>query len=123
MFRVFVFALSCLLLGCETTSSNLYAWGHYEALVYKMYMNPDKAPPEMQIEVLSQDIAQAESRGYISAPGLHAHLGMLYAAIGNMSAAQQELTKEKLLFPESAALIDGMLERARSNFSQKDEAQ
>lgn len=107
------------LAGCETTGG-LYYWGHYEDVLYNMYNSPDKAPPEQQIEVLSKDIYNAESQGYRVAPGIHAHLGMLYATIGNMSAAEQELTKEKLLYPEASTLVDGMLERAKENMQKKE---
>lgn len=104
------------LVACETTPSGLYYWGAYEDLLYDMYHQPSEAPAEKQIEKLTQNIAYAENRGWIVGPGIHAHLGMLYASIGNMSAAKQELTKEKILFPESAVFIDGMLERAEKNF-------
>ena len=103
---------ACLLMGaCESTSS-LYYWGDYEQLVYDMYNRPGKAPPELQIDKLTSDIEQAQNSGKRVAPGIHAHLGMMYAAIGNMAAAEVAFNNEKALYPESATLLDGMLQRA-----------
>lgn len=103
---------TCLLMGaCESTSS-LYYWGDYEELVYDMYNRPGKAPPEFQIDKLTSDIEQAQNSGKRIAPGIHAHLGMMYAAIGNMAAAEVAFNNEKALYPESATLLDGMLQRA-----------
>lgn len=103
---------ACLLLGaCETTSS-LYYWGDYEQLVYEMYNKPGKAPPELQVDKLSADIERAQSSGRKVAPGIHAHLGMMYASIGNMAAAEAAFANEKALYPESEVFLDGMLQRA-----------
>lgn len=97
--------------GC-TSNSNLYYWGNYEPMIYKMYNKPGQATPQVQIERLNVDIQQAENNGKPVHPGLHAHLGMMYAAVGNISDAMASFEQEKALFPESAVLIDGMMNRA-----------
>jgi len=111
MLRVALFAAVILLAACESTSS-LYYWGDYEQLVYDMYNRPGKAPPELQIDKLSADIERARNSGKKIAPGIHAHLGLMYASVGNMAAAEAAFTNEKTLYPESAVLLDGMLQRA-----------
>lgn len=111
MLRVALFAAVILLAACESTSS-LYYWGDYEQLVYDMYNRPGKAPPELQIDKLSADIERALNSGKKIAPGIHAHLGLMYASVGNMAAAEAAFTNEKTLYPESAVLLDGMLQRA-----------
>lgn len=114
MVRSLLLLLVCgLLAACETTSSSsLYYWGDYEQLLYDMYNKPGNAQPEMQIDQLSADIERARHEGKRIAPGVHAHLGLMYASIGNMAAAEAAFNNEKVLFPESATLLDGMLQRA-----------
>ena len=103
--------LIVLTTGCANNSS-LYYWDNYEPMIYKMYNKPGEATPQIQIDHLSVDIQQAENNGKPIPPGLYAHLGMMYAAVGNMSDAMASFEQEKALFPESAVLIDGMMSRA-----------
>lgn len=103
---------ACLSLGACETTSQLYYWGDYEQLLYDMYNKPGNAPPELQIDKLSADIERAHNSGQKIAPGVHAHLGMMYASVGNLAAAEAAFNNEKRLYPESATLLDGMLQRA-----------
>lgn len=104
--------MTCVLLGACQTTPELYYWGSYEQLLYDMYNKPGSATAELQIDSLSTDIEKAENRGKKVAPGIHAHLGLMYAAVGNMAAAEAAFNNEKRLYPESATLLDGMLQRA-----------
>lgn len=99
-----------VLTGCASPKSTFY-WGDYEELVYEMYMEPGNADSTTQIAKLTADIEKAEAEHAVIAPGVHAHLGYMYALEGNVAAAKSEFTIEKTLFPESATLIDGMLQR------------
>ncbi len=111
--RVLISSLvSISIIGCATTTNNYY-WGHYEGLIYEMYNNEGRATPDVQIEKINRDLVSALSRGQPVAPGVYAHLGLMYAAVGDMPKAEQAFNKEKLLFPESTILIDGMLNRAQ----------
>lgn len=101
-----------LLSGCATGSREMYYWGNYEDLVYKMYKKPGEATPEVQIERLNRDLEQAQAKGLAVPPGVYAHLGIMYAALGMQDKAEQAFLEEKFRFPESAVLIDGMLTRA-----------
>jgi hypothetical protein len=106
---------SALAAGCVSAPKDHYYWGNYEALILAMYAEPGSADPVMQIERLAADLQQAESTGKPAPPGLHAHLGFLYAMNGNVSQAEAAFNEERELFPESAVFIDGMLERALQN--------
>lgn len=89
----------------------LYSWGRYEEMIYQMYMKPGEADPVAQTAKLTEDIEKAKAGGKPVPPGVHAHLAYLYYQQGNIGGAQQELQIEKTLFPESAAFVDGVLER------------
>ncbi len=97
--------------GCQTRP-NLYHWGSYENLLYNMYSNAGDAEPNLQIERLTKDIELALKSGRKTPPGVHAHLGFMYAATGNADMAKQAFEQEKELFPESSHFIDGMMKRA-----------
>ncbi|WP_067094477.1 DUF4810 domain-containing protein [Marinomonas atlantica] len=98
------------LVGCSAPRSTFY-WGEYESMLYGMYLEPGSADSATQIAILLEDIQKSRSMGMRIAPGIHAHLGYMYALEGNMPQAKAELILEKNLFPESATLIDGMLTR------------
>lgn len=94
--KVALMTISAFLVGCQT-NSQLYYWGSYEEQLYNQYNKPGKAPPELQIDKLSEDIERAENSGKKIAPGVHAHLGLMYAAVGNMAAAEAAFNNEKAL--------------------------
>ena len=106
-------SLCCgVLTGCAT-QSGLYHWGNYEQIIYNMYINPGSADPRTQIQALSVDIQEAENHGKKVAPGVYAHLGMMYAMLGDGGDAMAAFEMEKKLYPESSHLVDGMIERAK----------
>jgi len=106
MLGLFVGVCSC------ASQQSLYHWGSYEELLYEMYTNSDKATPPKQIQELTEDIYRAQSKQKKVAPGVYAHLGMLYAQIGDKPAAVAALKTEKALYPESAVMINGLISRA-----------
>jgi len=97
-------------LGCTSTKP-LYYWGHYEDLVYDMYVHPGEADPATQVALLNEDIQKAESSNQPVAPGVHAHLGYMYYLQGDLDAAYAQFAAERELYPESAVFIDGMIDR------------
>jgi len=109
--RLILCALSGALLLAGCGGGPLYRWGHYEQLVYQMYVQPGKAEPGVQVEKLSRDIAEAESKGVLVPPGVHLHLGYMHLLQGNAGAARQEMEAEKRLFPESSVFVDRLLAR------------
>lgn len=104
--------LAALFAGCQTARP-LYYWGHYEPQVYETYAKPGKSSVEQQIQKLKEDLAKGQGAHLAAHPGLHAHLGYLYAHIGQGDLARSEFETEKRLFPESAKFIDGLLTRAK----------
>jgi len=104
-----------ILANCTVTTNDQYFWGSYENLLYDMYIKPGSVPPPLQIDKLEVDISKATNKGKAIPPGVFAHLGMMYAANGDIANATRAFNKEKTLYPESQVLIDGMLERASRN--------
>jgi hypothetical protein len=76
-----------------------------------MYINPGSADTTTQISKLTTDIQKAEAKNMPIAPGVHAHLGYMYALEGDIGQAKAAFLTEKTLFPESASFIDGMMSR------------
>jgi hypothetical protein len=103
-----VFALA--LVGCAQQAPPLYGWGSYQAQVYAHFKAQDTGP-EKQISALEADLQRVRAKGQTPPPGYHAHLGMLYAALGKDDQAVQELQTEKGLFPESAVYMDSLLSK------------
>lgn len=106
-----------VLQACETVGP-LYYWGNYESLIYQMYLTPGKAPPQVQIERLTQDIQRAEGRGLRIPPGLYAHLGMMYAMEGSVAQAEEAFAEEVKRYPESEVFIQGMMTRVKTKNTQ-----
>lgn len=104
------FALATLLLlgGCVSQPKPLYHWGSYQQQVYEHFRNENTSPQE-QIAALEAGLQLARSSGQTPAPGLHAHLGMLYAETGKADQVRQQFESEKSLFPESAVYMDFLL--------------
>lgn len=101
-----------LLAGCASPQTTYY-WGNYEDQVYKMYMAPDEATAEAQIEVFELDLQKAQSKNRPLAPGVRAHMGFLYFQTGRYDEARQAFEAEKVAFPESAKLMDRFIEKIK----------
>ena len=72
-------ALALLVAGCSNASGprSLYYWGGtYSSSLYS-YLNEDGDATE-QISRLENLVQNSTQRGYKVAPGLYAHLGLLY---------------------------------------------
>ena len=96
-----------LLAGCGNASGprSLYYWdGTYSSSLYS-YLNEDGDATE-QISRLENLLQTSTQRGYKVAPGLYAHLGLLYLNNGNLGAANANFDKEVENFPESREYIN-----------------
>jgi len=111
-FLMFTSLALLLLAGCASGPRELYYWGHYEQILYDIYVEPGQADTETQILKLTEDIQRAEAKGLTVAPGIYAHIGVLYANKGELSSAMEAFTREQELFPESKTFISGMISRA-----------
>ena len=100
-----LFAL--LLAGCNQpdTPRSLYYWdGTYNNALYT-YLNEGGDVNE-QISHLENLVQTSIQKGYKVAPGLYAHLGLLYLNNGNLGAANANFDKEVQNFPESREFIN-----------------
>ncbi|MDF1762073.1 MAG: DUF4810 domain-containing protein [Oleibacter sp.] len=104
-------ALSVVVLSGCASKKDIFYWGEYESLVYSMYAKPGSADAPKQISILTTDIQKAEAKDMPIAPGIHAHLGYMYALQGDIEQSKSAFLVEKNLYPESATMIDGMLQR------------
>ena len=100
-----LFAL--LLAGCNQpdTPRSLYYWdGTYNNALYT-YLNEGGDVNE-QISHLENLVQTSIQKGYKVAPGLYAHLGLLYLNNGNLGVANANFDKEVQNFPESKEFIN-----------------
>ncbi|KWN83439.1 hypothetical protein WM24_01600 [Burkholderia ubonensis] len=105
-----VIATALLLAGCAApTTQPLYQWNGYQPQVYEYFKG--KTSPQEQIDALEKALEQIRAKGNTPPPGFHAHLGMLYASIGDEQRAGQEFQAEKQLFPESSAYMDFLMKK------------
>lgn len=102
--------LPLLMVGCKTTEP-LYYYGSYNTAVYS-YLQGEGTTLEEQITVLEETIQNASANSKPVAPGIHAHLGMLYFESGDTNQGKLHFVQEKQLFPESAQYIDFLLSSA-----------
>jgi len=107
--RIFCLSLAVAALLSACQSPDVYYWGHYEKLIYISYTKPDKATPELQAQVMEEDMQDAISDNKPLPPGFHAHLGDLYYQMGKPDLAVREFQKEKEQFPESAVFMDRLI--------------
>ena len=96
-----------LLAGCGNAGGprSLYYWdGTYSSSLYS-YLNEDGDATE-QISRLENLVQISTQKGYKIAPGVYAHLGLLYLNNGNLGAANANFDKEAQNFPESREYIN-----------------
>ena len=103
--------LTALLMSCKTVEP-LYYHGNYNSAVYS-YFKAEEISLEEQISMMQEIIRGAESNAKAIAPGVHAHLGMLYFEAGNASEGITHFEIEKKLYPESTHYIDFLMTAAR----------
>lgn len=100
-----IFCFGILLVGCSGGRQNLYTWdGEYERSMYQ-YLN-EEGDLRTQISNLQSSILRTKTRGGNIAPGLYAHLGVLYSAIGDDGKAKECFETEKTLFPQSRKYME-----------------
>ena len=100
---------SALLAGCSAPPQSLYQWDAYQPTVYQYYQDDNTL--DEQVSALELSIEKAKARQRTVAPGLHAHLGLLYANSGREQQAFAQFALEKSLFPESATFMDFLLKQ------------
>ncbi|KUY79990.1 hypothetical protein WI25_00735 [Burkholderia cepacia] len=107
-------AAAMLLAGCAApTTPPLYQWSGYQPQVYEYFKG--QSSPQQQIDALEKALQEIRAKGNKPPPGFHAHLGMLYASVGNGQQATQSFEAEKALFPESASYMDFLMKKKAVN--------
>lgn len=100
-----------ILSGCASQQSKpLYGWGDYQNQVYT-YFKEDGANYQEQIAALEKNLQKNQATDQSVPPGYHAHLGLLYAKLGQDEQLQKQLETEKVLFPESSSFMDFLLKK------------
>lgn len=108
MRAIFVLLSAVFILSACKTTEPTYYYGAYPEAIYS-YFKADETSVGEQIMILEQVIEQARGKGKPVAPGVHAHLGMLYFESGNTEQGVTQFEQEKALFPESAAYLDFLM--------------
>jgi hypothetical protein len=103
---IFALTLGLLLTGCAA-KKGLYDWGGYDGMLYQSYKEPNTTADNMKkLEAHVQAVEQGKGK---VAPGLYADLGMLQLQAGNKEKAQEYFRKERAAWPESATLMDALI--------------
>lgn len=90
----------------------LYEWGAYPAALATQ-LREAGGDAARQAALLEQQLQRTAAKGRAVPPGLHAHLALLHAQLGNDARAVEHLRAEKELYPESARYMDFLLANAR----------
>jgi hypothetical protein len=96
--------------GCAQAPKPLYMWESFPNQQYETLLH-EASSPDAQIQALRTHAEKARAVGAALPPGFRAHLGMLYLATGDASAARQMWHEEKAAFPESGSYINTLLKR------------
>ncbi len=114
---IFLVSMTIFFVGCATKNQSIYHWdGTYAKSVYE-YTKQDGDINE-QIANLEKLIQKSYEKNKPIAPGIYAHLGLLYSNLGNHGKFISYLDKEAELYPESKAYIEFL---KKSNKGKKDE--
>lgn len=106
--RILLVLAGAMLAGCAAKPPTLYQWEGYQNNI-DAYFRTDKLSPDAQTQLMEQDLEKIRMGGGIVPPGYHAHLGLLYAKLGNLNKFAEQLSIEKQQYPESGAFIDFLL--------------
>jgi hypothetical protein len=102
--------LAFTLFGCQTTST-LYDWGGYDESLYEYYHDPIEAKEfPAALEAHLEQIELSEQK---PAPGLFAEVGTFKLKTGDIASAINYYEKEAKAWPESAALMDAIVQNLR----------
>ena len=102
--------ISLALVGCAQNAQTHYEWAGYQPSIYS-YFVPSKHDAQAQVATLETTIEKAQAKGSRAAPGMHAHLALLYFNLGRNEEGVGHLVTEKQLFPESAEFVNYLIEQ------------
>jgi hypothetical protein len=94
--------------GCTRT---FYDWGDYESDLYDYYKSPEKkAEFKAALGTFLQEAEKSKSR---VPPGMYAEYGYLQYSFQEYDGAIESYSKEKELFPESAYLMNILIDNIK----------
>jgi hypothetical protein len=99
------------LAACQ--SSERYVWGDYEDSVFRVTSAAGEVDVQNELAEMLELVQRAADKDKPVPPGLHAHIGLLYSLAGDSGNAEAAFRTEMALYPESAAFLGGVLERAK----------
>lgn len=97
--------------ACASTSKSIYHWGDYSETAYNHKHEPSDETREKHKLALLAIVENAAKKNKKIPPGIYAELATLELQVNNLNEAQSYLLQEKALFPESAPMIDAMLNK------------
>jgi hypothetical protein len=106
--KFFMGAMAIGLLGCASPS--IYHWGKFENGLHERYVSLDHGQADAY---LLETIGAAEQQNLRVPPGAYADYGFLLFKRGDTKGAIAYFEKEKLLFPESSAFMNKLIERIK----------
>jgi hypothetical protein len=109
MKKIFITALTCLLIaGCAGKAPRVY-WGGYSETLYDLKKEPSEATASAHTAELEEIIAKSDSWRILPPPGVCAELGKTYFEQGKKDLARQLINKETEHYPESKALMSRLI--------------
>ena len=112
--KLLIFLLSSGLIGGSIgcASQGPYYWGQYEQRLQSAYDDPGRH--EDFVVHLAEIITEAEKRGKRIPPGISAEYGYAMYRSGQLDQAIVSLRREAELWPQSAALMNRLIERIQA---------
>lgn len=111
LLRAATLMVALALAGCAAPPKQLYQWGSYQGALYQ-YLKSNGSDLALQVAQLEAEAQKNAASGVASPPGLHGHLALLYAKVGDDANAVRSLETERRLFPESATYVDFLLKNS-----------
>lgn len=108
--QLLLLVLSVAIVGCAQTPQTHYEWEGYQPSIYSYFM-PGQHDLQAQVATLEKTIEKSQAKGTRAAPGMHAHLALLYFNLGRDEEGVGHLVTEKQLFPESATFVNFLIEK------------
>lgn len=108
-YNTILVALALIVLGgCAANNNSIYYWGNYSQTAYEYQKSPSESSRQAHVQSLTAIVENAVAQHKKIPPGICAELGMLQAQ-NSPKLALQYFNQEKSLFPESAPLMDRLI--------------
>lgn len=90
----------------------MYYYGDYSSTLYAFKKEPGAETREAHLDSLREILKESEKEELRVPPGIYAELGYWLAQDGKMDEAVRYFQLEKRTYPESAKLMDRLIEQA-----------